>query len=253
MVLLQRTIEFLALPPGNLLLLLPLAFLLRQHQRLAISLITLSILQIIILSLPVVSNVLIGSLEHQYPVKDKLWEMENRPEAIVILGAGRNQNAPDYGGETTSLTGIERLRYAALLHRKTNLPILVSGGSPQAHKVSEAVLMQRILEQEFQVPVRWLETESHTTWQNAQYTHQILEKEGITSAWLITQAWHMPRSLNTFQHPTINYLPAPTSFGASIAWTDGILNWVPQATALQHSLIALHEYLGMWWYSFKSR
>lgn len=251
MVLLTRTIEFLLLPPANLLLFFLLAWLFRKRKRLAISLVSISIIQLLILSLPMTANALMQSLTQQYPVQAQLWEKDDQPEAIVVLGAGRNQNAPDYGGETTSLMGIERLRYAALLHRKTGLPILVSGGSPQSGKVSEASIMRAILVDEFQVPVRWLEEQSHTTWQNAKYTDEILNRANIQSAWLITQSWHMPRSLYAFNHRTVEYQPAPTSFGGSIYWVDGILSWVPQSTALQRSLIALHEWVGMLWYSFK--
>lgn len=252
MVLLTRTIEFLLLPPANLLLFFLLAWLFRKRKRLAIGLLGFSVTQLLILSLPITADALMQSLTKQHPVQAQLWKQDTLPQAIVVLGAGRNQNAPDYGGETTSLMGVERLRYAAHLHRKTGLPILVSGGSPQAHKVSEAALMRDILEQEFQVPVRWLEEKSHTTWQNAQYTNDILRQAKIQSAWLVTQNWHMPRSLYAFQNRQVKYHPAPTSFGSSIYWTDGILSWVPQSTALQRSLITLHEWIGLLWYSFKA-
>ncbi len=209
------------------------------------------LIQMIILSLPATANWLMAGLEQQYPPQAELWQKRPLPEAIVVPGAGRNRGAIEYGGESTSLTGIERLRYAALLHRKTGLPILVSGGQPLPGVRSEAELMHDMLIDEFHVPVRWLETESHTTWQNAELSSKILHSAGIRSAWLVTQAWHMPRSMLVFQHHRINYQPASVSFGSVIPWSDLYMNWVPQPTALTRSMVALHEWIGIVWYKIR--
>ncbi|MEZ5534978.1 MAG: YdcF family protein [Thiolinea sp.] len=215
------------------------------------TLFALGLIQLLIFSLPVTANWLITGLEQQYPPRAELWTESPLPQAIVVLGAGRNRNAPEYGGESTSLSGIERLRYAALLHRKTKLPILVTGGQPLPDVRSEAELMRDVLEDEFGVPVRWLETDSHTTWQNAAYSQRILQDAGIRSAWLVTQAWHMPRSLFVFRNEDIDYRPAAVSSGSIIPWSDLYMNWVPQPSALSRSMIALHEWIGLLWYKVR--
>jgi len=253
-ILLNRALEFLVYPPGNLLIFLLLAFFWRRKAGWFLSL---AVIQTTLFSLPIVSEGLFNHLTQQHPPQAELWEQKPRPEAIIILGAGRNTRAWEYGGETGSMTELERLRYAALLHRKTGLPILVSGGAPlrdsQNQQRSEAELMRKTLKEAFNVPVRWLEEDSHTTWQNAQFSDKILQKAGIRSAWVVTQAWHMPRSLYTFErlNSSIQYLPASTSFGAAIVWQDQGLKWLPQATALYRSQIALHEWLGLHWYRLK--
>jgi len=249
--LINRTIEFLLLPPGNLLLLLALIFLLRKRKVLICTLLALGFLQIILFSLPIVANKLMDGLEQQYPPQKDLWLQESLPEAIVVLGAGRNRGAVEYGGESTSISGIERLRYAALLHRKTGLPILLTGGQPLPNVRSEAELMRDVLVDEFNVPVRWLEKESHTTWQNAELSNKILQAEGIKSAWLVTQAWHMPRSMMVFRNKNITYQPASVSFGSIIPWSDLYMNWIPQPSALTRSMIAMHEWIGMLWYKLR--
>lgn len=209
------------------------------------------LLQIMIFSLPATANWLIAGLEQQYPPQKDIWAKEMLPEAIVVLGAGRNRNAPEYGGESTSLSGIERLRYAALLHRKTGLPILLTGGQPLPNVRSEAEVMHDVLVDEFNVPVRWLEKDSHTTWQNAELSNKILLEEGIQSAWLVTQAWHMPRSMLVFQNRGITYQAASVSFGSIIPWSDLYMKWIPQPSALTRSMIALHEWMGLIWYKLR--
>nr|CAA6829132.1 MAG: Putative membrane protein [uncultured Thiotrichaceae bacterium] len=249
--LINRTIEFLLLPPGNLLLLLGLIVLLRKRKVLICTLLALGFLQIILFSLPITANKLMAGLEQQYPPQANLWNQTPLPEAIVVPGAGRNRGAIEYDGESTSISGIERLRYAALLHRKTGLPILLTGGQPLPNVRSEAELMRDVLVDEFNVPVRWLEKESHTTWQNAALSNKILQAESIKSAWLVTQAWHMPRSMMVFQHENITYQAASVSFGSIIPWSDLYMNWIPQPTALTRSMIAMHEWVGLLWYKLR--
>lgn len=250
--LLNRTLEFLLLPPGNFLMILLLGLLLwRKYKKLVCGLLAFAFIQILVFSLPITAQALLQPLESQHPPQAQLWAEKPWPEAIVVLGSGRNRNVPEYGGESSSLTGIERLRYAALLHRKTGLPILVSGGRPLPDVRSEAELMRDVLENEFQVPVHWLEENSHTTWQNAEFTDQILREAGIQSAWLVTQAWHMPRSLLVFQGKQVNYQAASVSYGGIIPWSDLYMRWIPQPTALNRSMIALHEYLGLVWYRWR--
>lgn len=252
--LLNRTIEFLLLPPGQLLILALLALFWRKRKMLICTLMSLAVLQVFILSLPITASWLLGKLEEPYPPRFELWKQGSLPQAIVVLGSGRNLHVPEYaGGESTSLAGIERLRYAALLHRATGLPILVTGGSPLTEARSEAELMRDVLQDEFRVPVKWLETQSHTTWQNAQFTDDLLAAEGIRSAWLVTQAWHMPRSLYSFRNRKLDYLPASVSYSGTIQWTDYHMKFVPQATALVRSTIALHEWIGLLWYALREK
>ena len=50
-------------------------------------------------------------------------------QAIVVLGGGLYFDTPEYGGDTVGGSTLERLRYAATIARKTNLPVLVTGGA----------------------------------------------------------------------------------------------------------------------------
>ncbi len=250
--LLNRTLEFLLLPPGNLLLIILLGLLWRRRGALCFML-GLGLVQVWVFSLPATAIWLMSTLERSYPPQAELWLHKPLPQAIVVLGGGRNRYATEYGGESTGLIGIERLRYAALLQRKTGLPILVSGGQPLPDTRSEAELMRDVLVEEFKVPVRWLEQDSHTTWQNAQFTDQRLQAAGIQSAWLVTQSWHMPRSLSVFQRGQVEYHAAAVSFGASIPWRDLYMKWIPQPAALSRSMLALHEWLGMLWYRLRQQ
>ena len=249
MILIHRTIEFLIYPPGNLVLFTLLGLAFYRYPLIKNGFITLGIVQLIFFSLPIVSNQLMASLESQYPPQAKLWEVE-QADAIVVLGASRNDRAAEFGGVTVGTAEMERLRYAALLHRETNLPILLTGGDPINSGFSEAFLMKQVLKEEFNIEARWLEENSHTTWENAELSDAILTKAGIKKAWLVTHAWHMPRSMMVFANKKVEYLPAPHNHGIFV-WDKLWMKWVPQARSLGLSNTAMHEWLGMFWYKLR--
>ena len=185
------------------------------------------------------SGQIIKRLEQQYPPKPDLWLDQPLPQAIVVLGAGRNHSATEYNGRMSSSVELERLNYAAYLYRQTHLPILISGSS------SEIGYMKDVLANTYQVPVRWQESHSHTTWENAMYSDELLTRESITSAWVVTQAWHMPRAMQAFANRRIHYYPASVTYGSSTYWQHRWMLWIPQANALSRSQTALHEWFGL--------
>ena len=238
-VIMSRTLELLLLPPGNTPVLLLLALLLYRWRGWMSGVLLFAVLQLAVLSLPVVADKLLSGLEQQYPPKPDLWLDQPLPQAIVVLGAGRNHNASEYNGRMSSSVELERLNYAAYLYRQTHLPILISGSS------SEIGYMKDVLANTYQVPVRWQESHSHTTWENAMYSDELLTRESITSAWVVTQAWHMPRAMQAFANRRIHYYPASVTYGSSTYWQHRWMLWIPQANALSRSQTALHEWFGL--------
>ena len=70
--------------------------------------------------------------------------------AIVVLGRGSYRNPLDYEALDTAGGGsLERLRYAASLHRRTGLPLLVTGGVTGPAMPAEAELMAHALKNDF--------------------------------------------------------------------------------------------------------
>jgi len=172
-------------------------------------------------------------------------------EAIVVLGCGLYHHAPEFNGESTiSQCALERLRYAARLHRQTGLPILVTGGSPEGDYVSEGVRMKDALEQDFTVPVRWVEGESDNTRENAYFSRTILQQEGIARIYLVTHAWHMPRSEEIFRKAGFEVVPAPMSYTTRLE--TNLLTFLPNGEAAYRSWLCAHESIGILWYRVKS-
>lgn len=251
--LISFTLESLLLPPGGLLLLLIVGVLLLKFRRRAgYALLATGIIAFYASSSPFISSALLGLLEPAAALPPNGDLHADPHAAIVILGGGRYQNAPEYGGDTVSMLTLERVRYAARLARRTRLPVLVTGGTVWKQRVSEASLMKQALEEDFNIKVRWVEGQSRTTWENARYTRDMLAKEGITRIYLVTHAWHMPRSEFAFRHFGFETIAAPTSFNNTSELDPDASRWLPDARALRGSNFALHELTGLLWYRIKA-
>lgn len=236
------------LPPLSLLLIAALGlWLWRKHPFIARTLLILSFSLLWLFSTPYVAEALLHELEGEPYVTNT-----NKPlaDAIVVLGGGTYFHAPEYGGDTVNYQTLERLRYAAKLHRATGMPILVSGGKPLSNSLSEGQQMKQVLEQDFNVPVRWVEGESDNTQQNAQLSYTMLKSEKIERIYLVTHAWHMARAVQVFQDAGFRIIPAPTAY--TTRYQTDLLAFIPNAYALRDSRIFMHELIGMFWYQLKS-
>lgn len=242
---LTNTLVALLLPPGILILLMAGGLMLRRTRpRLGAGLIAGGLAALYILSMPLTAHFLLTCWEHPQSVTTT-----DSATAIVVLGGSKSHDAPEYGGDTVSGATLVRLRYAADLHRRTRLPVLVSGGSPEGSTQSEAELMQRALQAEFSVRVRWVEGSSANTLENARLSYQMLAAEDIRTIYLVTHAWHMPRAQLVFEAAGFNVIPAATAYSTRYRLT--ILDFLPSAPALRDSALFFHEIIGIVWYRLR--
>ena len=242
----KNLIAALLLPPGNGLLLLCLAGLYRRR-RLAIGLATMGTALLFAQSTPTVAGYLITSLESQSAA---IAPDATKPDAgaIVILGSSLITDAPEYGSDTVNERTLVRTRYGAVLARRYDLPVLVTGGRPPKTESSEAEVMAGVLSKEFGVEARWLEGASMDTAENAAFSASILKAAGIRRVLLVTHAFHMPRARLLFEQAGLEVVPAPTAFFIGHpAFNWQIENLLPQIMALHISYYALHEWLGIAW------
>jgi uncharacterized SAM-binding protein YcdF (DUF218 family) len=176
-------------------------------------------------------------------------ELRHSPKtAIIVLGGGRRLSAPEYGLSTLKDRTVERLRYGVWLSRETGLPLGFSGGVGHgaAAGPSEAEIAARVAEREFGRALRWQETESRDTRENALKTVALLQPQGITTIVLVTDALHMRRAMANFERaaegPQIRIVAAPMGERGSgqLRATD----WLPSLDGYEEVWMACHEALG---------
>ncbi len=240
---LKKLVSVLLLPPVSPLLLSAAGLLIRRrHARTGIALAWTGLALILALSMPVVS----GRLERSTYLGHAGGEPSDA-DAIVILGAGTTDNLADYGGQTVNGHALERLRAGARLARQTGLPVLVSGGTVW-HGRPEAELMQEVLK-EYGVAVRWVESRSRDTADNARASAALLHADKVTRVALVTHAFHMRRSVEEFRRAGLTPIAVPTLIKqpGEVEATD----FLPGMRAFAQSWVALHEWLG--WIALQTR
>jgi uncharacterized SAM-binding protein YcdF (DUF218 family) len=239
-------------PPGIIIIIALVGFFLQlKHSWAGAMVLTLSIALLVALSLPITGHQLLAALETYAQSAEGEPGKENKSaaQAIIVLGGGRVADAPEYQSDTVNALTLERLRYAALLQRKTGLPIIVSGGSPHQERISEAELMKRVLVEDFHASVKLVEGKSNNTLENARYCRDLLQDTGIHQAYLVTQAWHMRRAASAFQSYGIDVIPAATGFSTLGREDSGFLGYLPSALGMRMTALAIRERVGYFWYN----
>ena len=265
--LLPRVIELLFTPPGIVVLLLGITFFVYIKSYWAgAAMLAFSTIVLIISSLPLTAHVMMTGLQSyakpldlvldessskKNPLSLPRGEEKNPPQAIVVLGAGRYNVAPEYDNEDTATPlGLERLRYAAWLQRKTGLPILVSGGRPNNERAAEADFMKQALTEDFRASVRWTEDQSRNTKENAKYSAALLAENRVRHVYLVTQAAHMRRAMLHFESMGVRVTPAPTGFHTLAGGERNLLSYLPSANGMWNVSLALHERIGLLWHEW---
>jgi uncharacterized SAM-binding protein YcdF (DUF218 family) len=245
---LMPVIKLLVLPPGSIIVLAALGLAAwRRRPRLGKALCGLALGLLYVLSTGAGSWLLVHPLESLEPV---LADGPSAATAIVVLTAGRVRNSPEYGRRPVpDFTALERISYAAHLYRSRQLPLLVTGGLISDNRGEEplATGMKRVFEDRYQIPVRWLETASRNTAQNARFSAAMLRQAGVGHIILVTDAVHMRRARLAFERQGITVTPGPTFYQE-----PGDFDWrrlLPGIENLRRSHAALYEWLGLGWYA----
>ena len=246
-------VRMMLMPPMNMLLLIALGLLLRRRwPRLGRSVAALAAAFLFLMSTHAGALLLVTPLEAGTRPFDPA-----RPSgagAIVVLGAGIVEDAPEFGGrDVPDGVALVRLQYAAYLQHATGLPLLVSGGNPSRDKDigSLGATMAQTLRDDFRTPVKWTEEQSADTAQNAAFSAAILKKEGIRRVLLVTHAMHMVRAREAFAREGIEVVDAPTLFYSRARVS--VYSLIPSASGLYRSYYAIHEWIGLVWYRMRAR
>ena len=202
-----------------------------------------------VLSTPLIAQLLLGSLEHQFAPVNR----NTKADVAILLGGMINGTSDD--GEPSLGSGADRALRAARLYRAGRVRyILISAGNLpwRQARVSEVEQAAYLLK-EWGVPSEALliEGQSRNTYENAQRSKPIWDAYGFHSGLLVTSASHMPRALAVFRHAGFNVEPAPADFNTEPILKGGPLVLLPAAGALAASSLALTEWLGLLVYRFR--
>jgi uncharacterized SAM-binding protein YcdF (DUF218 family) len=236
----RSTVPFVLVPPSGLIWWLLLGLLvMRRRRRLGVAIIVTSCALLYALSTPLVGGLLISSLEAAQPPAQGAGE----PGAIIILGADGERTPDQLVRAEPGPLSLQRLAGAAIIVREKKLPVLITGGKVGEGQPAVADLMADLFKDAFDLPVEWRETRADNTCENARYSAEVLRKAGVTSALVVTHAWHMPRTILAFQQAGFPIVPAPLH--ADTHEIHAVSDILPHTSAWVRSFYALHEWIGL--------
>lgn len=248
-----KLLTWIASPLGLLLtcsLVAGLLRLLNKAPRTRLTLLLISITQLLMFAWPPVAYHLSQSLEAR--AKNlATYNSGGSFDAILLLGGGISPTVPGLQ-LANAHEAFDRVLYAARLYHQGLAPhIIVSGGSslrdqyPTAQ--TEAAAMADALSL-MGVPQRaiLLEDQSLTTRQNMAYTAALLQKQGINGRLaLVTSATHLPRAYANAQRYGLNIDAYPTDWVEPIGLRPLVQRWLPNAQALEESERAAKEWMAL--------
>lgn len=196
-----------------------------------------------IFSITPTADLILLPLENQYKPLEKIGS-----NTIVLLTGGvRSRDLPltSILTESTLFRTIEAIQVYFKADRKAE--IIISGTNEEVISIGEFL-------ESFDIPKKdiILEGESKNTYESAKAVKKIV---GEDSFFLITSAYHMPRSVYIFKKFGANPIPVPSDYRANF-WKNGIiltelphiLDFFPKAENLKKVNLAFHEYFGLLYY-----
>jgi Uncharacterized conserved protein len=233
---LKKLIAYFILPPG--LLVIAFAALGILTKRKLAKLIAFSFaLFVYLLSIEPVKDVLYKPLEDAYPVPSK-----PEGDAIVILGGGA------YNTGILKEDSTKRLLTGFVLHKQTDLPIILSGGASIGALPEAEVMKGLLLTLGVDKGKIYTEVNSRDTEENAQEVKKLCERLRCRRVILVSSAYHMRRAVLSFQKAGLEVVPYPTDFKRDMKYN--LYSLLPKMGVFADSYKALREYLGLAWYSF---
>jgi len=225
-----------------------LAALLRYFRRAAIALALAVLSGLLLLGAAggVIPALLLSSLQQPY-LFDPAYQW--LPQNVIILLTGGTEKLPDAMPPETAFFAYGRTQktlavYLDCKKSSQHCTVLISGGDPQHHGVSEAQTCRlTLLQSGVAAEDILLEDQSLNTWQNAQFTAALLKQKKLQGRLvLVTSGLHMRRSLMFFSHFGVDPSPARADYlGAKFLWGASAYN-------LMLTDAAMHEVLGTWRY-----
>ncbi len=185
-------------------------------------------------SITPVSNFLLSPLEEKYSPLG-LEDMKEAKNLVLLLG----------GAEADVLRGSEVIRISNLKNHE--IKVIVSGTNPLLPTSEEALGVKRFfVNRGLPQDNILIDGNSRNTWESIRNVEEMVREDPF---FLVTSAYHMKRALKEFEKIEASPIPAPTDFKVKTGKYTA-LDFFPDAHNLKNSDIALHEYLGMIWYSF---
>ncbi len=238
---------WLAVDPITLLLVCALlgALVVRRAPRAGRALTLIGAGALLVVSIAPVGRLLLRPLEERFPAPPAHTPA---PYGVIVLGGSINVGVSLAHGQTALEEGAARLTEAAILARRfPEAKIVYNGGNarPADSDPSEAAEARNLLVALGVDASRiQIEERSRNTDQNARFTAALVKPKPEQTWWLVTSAWHMPRSMGLFEKAGFSVRADPVVYHSVGDDRDYLPNPEP-SRGLRLFELAVHEWIGL--------
>lgn len=235
---LKKVVSLGMMPIPFILLLLLVAIFIWRRRCLAKCLVASAFLLLLFLSSQLSVNVLVKSLETQYPINSSSISTECY---VMVLGSAHSDIQGATAVQSLSAVSLARLLEGIRqLKLGQDCKLIVSGWGGELTEIPHAEMMAKAAvelgvdkNQIIQLPL------ARDTLEEAQYAKLVIGEKPFR---LVTSATHMPRSMTIFTKKGLYPSAAPTDFRARDDF-----GWRVTGDNLLSSQRAIHEYIGSLW------
>jgi uncharacterized SAM-binding protein YcdF (DUF218 family) len=225
----------------------------RQETRRRLVVLTVLFASLVVLSLPPVGFLALGTLEWRYP---PLAQRPADADVIVVLSGYVVRTDEYHPRPVLAVDTLYRCLRALDVYRQgPSLPIVVSGGKvePQTPGPPLARVMSDFLVEMGVRPSDVIREERSTsTYENAVESCKILAARGFRRPILVTDGTHMARAVGCFRKLGVEVIPAACRYRAS-RFTVRVSSFLPSPGGAAGVAEAFHGWLGIAWYRLNGR
>ena len=191
-------------------------------------------------------NLLLYPLESRFPP----WSAANgAPDGIIVLGGPIDADLSVAHEVPVIRSAPDRIIAGAALARQyPNARLVFTGGSPNliANDAREADYAGAVFES-IGIPKSRLimERRSRNTYENAQFTRDIVKPKPGERWLLVTSAFHMPRSIGLFRKAGFTVEAYPVDWRVGRDWSDVLAFGTVANDGLARTDLGLREWMGL--------
>lgn len=171
--------------------------------------------------------------------------------AVLVLGGGVHRHLPEYDAGAPKRLTAERLAYGVWLARRSGWPLAFSGGigwTATKLRQPEADIVARVAAEDYGLPMRWIESRSRDTRENAANSLPQLAGAGVKQVLLVTDDAHMRRAVRAFEAVAaplgVSIVPAP--IGLRDDALSSFDDWCPSTEGFSRVRNGVYEMLAWW-------
>jgi len=198
---------------------------------------------LLLASLPVVSNQLLGPIEGRYPSRSVGTAPE--ADAVLVLG-GFMSPTKEVGLVQEWSEAVERFEAGVALARVGKAEKLLFTGDPRGSEGSTArrEAIARGVEESRVLVIGQV----GNTQDEADQFRRFAKQQGFKRVILVTSAFHLPRAMHQFRNAGVELVPFPVDYRGLPNKFLPYMDWIPSASGLSKTELALRETYGLVFY-----